>query len=585
MIAAGLYQIKIKPQMTTKRPRHGTAELRCAEFRAEGADSRRISGRAIVFNSPTVIGGCFREMILPEAISDELLANSDVVLTLEHNPAAGVLGRSCKGEGTLQLERRDDGVYISCDLPESPFGDTVLEGIRRGDYRQMSFYFVVGDQRWEMCDDDIEQRTITNISRIYDVSVVAFPAYKDTSVAARSVEEPEGPEADDDKEQESDDDMVKDKDTAPAAEEQQEAREQPEGRSVNPAGAPAPNAFVPRPQRRHAEGGVSLMRIIRSQMRNGGGSMTEADQEYCRRGAEMMSRANLDFGGGIVLPVEGRAEGDTPTTPAAPTAITAGAASYGAEAVATDTLNILGPLYDNLVLAQAGCTMMSGLVGNIKLPSYSGSSATWAAENDDATDGKGSFSEITFSPKRLTAYIDISNQFLIQDSVNAEALLRSDLAMALRQKLESTILGDAAGSATQPAGLFNGVTAQVTPTYKEMIDLEREVEELNVTGELRYIMSPAIKAALRAASRDTGSGRFIMEGNDVNGIPALVTNNAKGIILGNFADFVICQWGGVELIVDTLTMATKAMTRIVINSYWDARPRRATFAKAKLKTT
>ncbi len=574
--------------MTTKRPRHGTAELRCAEFRAEGADSRRISGRAIVFNSPTVIGGCFREMILPEAISDELLANSDVVLTLEHNPAAGVLGRSCKGEGTLQLERRDDGVYVTCDLPESPLGDTVLEGVRRGDYRQMSFCFVVGDQRWEVCDDDIEQRTITSISRIYDVSIVAFPAYKDTSVAARSAEEPESTETDDDNdnEQKSDDNMAKDKDkdkdTVPAAEEQQE------GRSANPAGAPAPNAFVPRPQRRHAEGGVSLMRIIRSQMRNGGGSMTEADQEYCRRGAEMMSRANLDFGGGIVLPVEGRAEsGVTPEVPAStpPTAITAGAANYGAEAVATDSLNILGPLYNSLVLAQAGCTMMSGLVGNIKLPSYSGSSATWAAENDDATDGKGSFSEITFSPKRLTAYIDISNQFLIQDSVNAEALLRSDLAMALRQKLESTILGDAAGSATQPAGLFNGVTVQVTPTYREMIDLEREVEELNVTGELRYIMSPAIKAALRAASRDTGSGRFIMEGNDVNGIPALVTNNAKGIILGNFADFVICQWGGVELIVDTLTMATKAMTRIVINSYWDARPRRATFAKAKLKTT
>lgn len=571
--------------MTTKRPRHGTAELRCAEFRAEGADSRRISGRAIVFNSPTVIGGCFREMILPEAISDELLANSDVVLTLEHNPAAGVLGRSCKGEGTLQLERRDDGVYISCDLPESPFGDTVLEGIRRGDYRQMSFYFVVGDQRWEVCDDDIEQRTITNISRIYDVSVVAFPAYKDTSVSARSAEETEITEVDDDDdEQKSDDNMAKDQDTTPAAEERQQAQEQQEGRSANPAGAPAPNAFVPRPQRRHAEGGVSLMRIIRSQMRNGGGSMTEADREYCRRGAEMMSRANLDFGGGIVLPVEGRAEGDvTPALP--PTAITAGATNYGAEAVATDSLNILGPLYNSLVLAQAGCTMMSGLVGNIKLPSYSGSSATWAAENDDATDGKGSFTEITFSPKRLTAYIDISNQFLIQDSVNAEALLRSDLAMALRQKLESTILGDAAGSATQPAGLFNGVTAQVTPTYKEMIDLEREEEELNVTGELRYIMSPAIKAALRAASRDTGSGRFIMEGNDVNGIPALVTNNAKGIILGNFADFVICQWGGVELIVDTLTMATKAMTRIVINSYWDAKPRRSTFAKAKLKTT
>lgn len=570
--------------MKTERPRHGTAELRCAEFRAEAENSRRISGRAIVFNSPAVIGGSFREVILPEAVSDELLAGSDVLLTLEHNPSAGILGRSCKGEGTLHLERRDDGVYISCDLPESPLGDNVLEGIRRGDYRQMSFYFVVGDQRWETCDDDIEQRTITGISRIYDVSIVAFPAYRDTSVSARSAAEPEGTEADVDKEQKSEDNMAKDKDTTPAAEEQQEAQERHEGRSANPAGAPAPNAFVPRPQRRHAAGGVSLMRIIRSQMRNGGGSMTEADEAYCRRGADMMSRANLDYGGGIVLPVEGRAEGDiTPAPP--PTAIVAGTANYGAEAVATDTLNILGPLYNSLVLAQAGCTMMSGLVGNIKLPSYSGSSVAWATENGDATDGRGSFTEITFSPKRLTAYIDISNQFLIQDSVNAEALLRSDLAMALQQKLESTILGDAAGSDTQPAGLFNGVTATVTPTYKEMIGLEREVEELNVTGELRYIMSPAIKAALRAASRDTGSGRFIMEGNDVNGIPALVTNNAKGIILGNFADFVLCQWGGIELIVDTLTLATKAMTRIVINSYWDAKPRRATFAKAKLKTT
>ena len=356
----------------------------------------------------------------------------------------------------------------------------------------------------------------------------------------------------------------------------EEASEQQESRSNH-------NAFVPR-QRRNSNGGVSLMRIIRSQMRNGA-PMTEADSEYCRRGEEMMSRANLDYGGGVILPVEGRA-GDTqaPTT-TTPTAITAGTASHGAEAVATDTLNILGPLYNNLVLSQAGCTMLSGLVGNITLPFYSGSSAAWASENGDATNGKGTFSDIKFSPKRLTTYIDISNQFLIQDSVNAEALLRSDLAMALQQKLESTILGNAAGSDTQPAGLFNGVTAQITPTYKEMINLEKDLEEKNVSGNLHYIMSPAIKAALRSTPKDTGSGRFLMEGSDVNGIPALVTNNAKGIILGNFSDFVLCQWGGIELIVDTLTLATKAMTRIVINSYWDAKPRRSTFAKALLKTS
>ena len=65
-------------------------------------------------------------------------------------------------------------------------------------------------------------------------------------------------------------------------------------------------------------------------------------------------------------------------------------------------------------MAQAGATYMSGLVGNLSIPVYSGSNVGWAGEVDAATDGAGKFSEVNLEPKRLTAFIDISKQFLIK---------------------------------------------------------------------------------------------------------------------------------------------------------------------------
>ena len=70
---------------------------------------------------------------------------------------------------------------------------------------------------------------------------------------------------------------------------------------------------------------------------------------------------------------------------------------------------------------------MTGLVGNISIPAYSGSQVTWEGEIADAKDGAGTFSEVKLEPHRLTAYIDLSKQFLIQDSVSAEEMLKRDL--------------------------------------------------------------------------------------------------------------------------------------------------------------
>lgn len=232
-------------------------------------------------------------------------------------------------------------------------------------------------------------------------------------------------------------------------------------------------------------------------------------------------------------------------------------------------------------MVQAGANYMTGLVGNVSIPVYSGSNVGWAGEIDAATNGAGSFSEVLLEPKRITAYIDVSKQFLLQDSVSAEALLRADIVRAISNKLEATILGDAAGNSKQPAGLFNGATALSNTSYASMVELMQTLEEANVAGDIKYIVSPAAKAALKTTSKDSGSGRFVMEGNEIDGVPVLSTSACKGIVVGNFADYVIGQWGSIDLTVDPYSQATNGKVRLVVNAYFDAKPRRSEAFVAK----
>ena len=100
-------------------------------------------------------------------------------------------------------------------------------------------------------------------------------------------------------------------------------------------------------------------------------------------------------------------------------------------------------------------------------------------------------------------------------------------------------------------------------------------------GEIKYIVSPAIKAKLKTTSKDSGSGLFVMENGEVDGIPVLSTSACKGIVVGNFEDYVIGQWGGIDLTIDPYSQATNGKVRLVVNAYFDAKPRRAEAFVAK----
>lgn len=316
------------------------------------------------------------------------------------------------------------------------------------------------------------------------------------------------------------------------------------------------------------EKNFSLLRAIRSIAFNQ--PMDEIDKAVINTAAEEMRHANLNYSGQIQIPTEKRA--------------TVTVAAEGEDVVATDIYNILEPLRAKNILVQAGAKFMTGLVGDVQVPIMTAANVTWEGETAAAKDGAGKFSNVKLSPKRLTAYIDISKQFLAQDGLGAEALIRQDLINAINSKLEATILGAGAGSGTEPKGIFNGATADTITNFASLTALEAKLEDANVYGETKYIMAPNVKAALRNLPKSAKTTQLVMENNAVDGTPALVTSNvAKNMLAyGDFSNIAIGSWGAIDLTVDPYTKAGDGQVRLVINAFFDAkvlRPEAIVFGK------
>jgi HK97 family phage major capsid protein len=146
------------------------------EIRA-ASEPLTLTGTAIVFNEPANINGT-TEIIAPAALQGVDL--SDVVLLTNHDGAQIPLARSPK---TLTLEVTEKGLEMTAALPDTEQGRAVHQAVKRGDLSQMSFAFDIGESDF---DEQTKTRTIRSISRVYEISVVNYAAYKQTTVTARN---------------------------------------------------------------------------------------------------------------------------------------------------------------------------------------------------------------------------------------------------------------------------------------------------------------------------------------------------------------------------------------------------------------
>jgi len=153
---------------------------RPVEVRA-AQNGRTIGGYAAVFNSTADIGGSFREVIAPGAFASAMSA--DVRALIDHD-SGRVIGRTTAG--TLRLSEDATGLAVEIDLPDTTDGRDLAVLMERGDVSGMSFGFIVTKQTWDETGP-IPTRTIEAVD-LREVSVVAFPAYDDTSIALRDLD-------------------------------------------------------------------------------------------------------------------------------------------------------------------------------------------------------------------------------------------------------------------------------------------------------------------------------------------------------------------------------------------------------------
>ena len=241
--------------------------------------------------------------------------------------------------------------------------------------------------------------------------------------------------------------------------------------------------------------------------------------------------------------------------------------------VETEIQGILEPLYAKSVLTQLGVKWYTGLPqGDLQVPIMSKGSVTWEDELAEAGESQPKFNSKKLQPKRLTAFVDISNKLIRQDTLNAENAIRNDIVKGIQDKLEATIFGNGAGSTTQPAGIFNGATINKNDTFAKVCKAEASVEAANVYGEMKYLMAPDTKAFYRSLIKGTNATGMVFENNEMDGVPTVVTSNVASnkYVYGAFSNLAIGSWGDIEITVDTVTQARKDCTRLVVNAYFDA---------------
>lgn len=196
--------------------------------------------------------------------------------------------------------------------------------------------------------------------------------------------------------------------------------------------------------------------------------------------------------------------------------------------------------------------------------------------------------QVALSPKTAGAYTEIGRNLLKQSSLDAEGLVRRDLAMCLGLGVDLAGIAGS-GESNQPKGILYtdyigavaiGVSGGAL-TWSKIVALETEVSQDNaVAGAMAYLTNAKVCGQLKTIQKATNLP-FIWENNNqtpgegsVNGYRAVISNQVPGdltkgggsalsaVIFGNWNDLLIGMWGGLDIQVNPYSLDTSGAVRI-----------------------
>ena len=287
----------------------------------------------------------------------------------------------------------------------------------------------------------------------------------------------------------------------------------------------------------------SLVRAIMAQV---SGDWTEAGFE--REVSQELARENSVIGGGLMVPMSVFAERADMTT---------GAGLYGETHMASQFINTLRA---ETQMGKLGARFLPGLIGALSIPKKTGNAAFgFVAEKANAPEGDVPVGNVNMAGKHIGGVVPLTFELMRQSSPAIEDIVRTDMLEGMALAIDLAAF-NADGTGNNPLGILNTVgihtitaadIAGKVPTWAEVVAMEVALEDVNaLKGGLAYVMRPTIKASLKTAKKDTGSGEFVWKDNEVNGYKAHSTTQmpVKSSLFGNFSDVLIGMWGAVEII-------------------------------------
>jgi HK97 family phage major capsid protein len=235
-------------------------------------------------------------------------------------------------------------------------------------------------------------------------------------------------------------------------------------------------------------------------------------------------------------------------------------------------------LRGKMVLREAGATLLTGLIGDVDIPKKTtGATAYWIGEGSSPSKSTLGFGQVAGRARTVAAYSQLTRRFLRQSSLDAEGMVREDIAATIA--LESDRVGlHGTGAANEPLGLQHltgigsvvGGTDGAAPDWADIVNLETEVATDNAdTGRLAYVTNQKVRGKLKQTTKANNQNGFVWENNEMNGSPAYATTQVsssltKGsssgvcsaIFYGNWADLVFLYWCGLDVLVDPYTAST-----------------------------
>jgi HK97 family phage major capsid protein len=253
---------------------------------------------------------------------------------------------------------------------------------------------------------------------------------------------------------------------------------------------------------------------------------------------------------------------------------------YGGQLVQDNAPRVQAKFTAQTILEKLGVTPLSGLTGGaVPLPVFGDYSMAFMGETDTIVSQKTQVNGPKLDPKRLAGAVQLSKRLIMQSSVSAEFLVRSQLFRAYDNALTGAFI-NGPGTGSSPFGILNlagvqqsKVVAPAAATKAMLTELVALVAAANA-GEGKFLLSPQLREILQNTKADAGSGIFLMDKmNELLGFEAIVSTHVpvlsgnQVLIYGNFAEAYLGEWGSISIEADSLPKANSL--ELIVNAHAD----------------